>query len=585
VRPTTIFALLFSVLILAATPPAHSLQSRLAAQNALLQSQFQDDLRLSPETATAYGDYRYNSLLDRRSLAASAEQNASDRSFQTKLEAISTDGFPEQDRISHDLLLHLLQQRITNFDLKIHEMPLTQMQGVHNDIADLPHSVPLGSVKQYEDYIARLRQVPLAFNETIEVLQQGEKDGLMPPKLLLEQIPSQCEGTIDENPFLEPAKNFPSSFSTADQKRLNAELAQVVNEDVLPAYHRFAEFVASDYAPSGRDSLGLSALPDGLKRYQNAIREQTTTNLSPADIHALGLREVARITGLMTDLAHQEGFSDPKSYGAALRANPKYKPQSAEQIVEDFRRYILQMQSRLPDLFNLLPKTPITVEAIPPSQPGNATHYIGGTTDGSRPGRVVVATSDFAQRVLFGDETLAYHEGVPGHHRQVSVQQQLTGLPDFRLHLNNNAYAEGWAVYAEALGKEVGLFQDHASDFGRLSIELVRAVRLVIDPGIHAQGWSRNQAVAYFRESGSADEPTIQAEVDRYIAWPAQALGYKIGQLKILELRERAKQQLGPHFDIRHFNDEILNAGSLPLDMLEQHVDRWISSQRKSAAA
>ncbi len=561
--------------------PLSSVQDRLAAQNLLFQQQFADDMKSSPETATAFGNYQYNALLDHLSLAASAQQNAADRNFLAKLQAISSDGFPDQDRISHDLLLHILQQRIADYELKSFEMPLSQMQGVHNDIADLPNSVPLDTVQHYEDYLARLHQVPRAFDETIEVLRQGMKDGLMPVRFLLEQVPAQCAGTIAENPFLAPTKKFPSTFSEADQKRLTAAITAAANNEVLPAYHRFAEFVAKEYAPHGRTSLALSSLPDGPRRYQNAIRKQTSTNLSPAEVRAIGIKEVARITQLMNDLAHQAGYSDLQTYRAALAANPKYIAKSPEQIVDDFSRYIAQMQPRLPELFGVLPKTPVSVETVPPSQPGNATHYIPGTPDGSRPGRVVVATSNFAHRALFDDETVAYHEGVPGHHMQISIQQQLTGLPEFRLHLINNAFAEGWAVYAEALGKEIGFFQDPASDFGRLSRELLRAVRLVIDPGIHSEGWTRDQAVAYFRASGAADEPTIQAEIDRYIAWPAQSLGYKIGQLKIRELRERAKQRLGSHFDIRTFHDEVLSAGNVPLDVLESRVNTWISAQHQ----
>jgi uncharacterized protein (DUF885 family) len=272
------------------------------------------------------------------------------------------------------------------------------------------------------------------------------------------------------------------------------------------------------------------------------------------------------------------------SFRAVLNSDPRYIPKSAEQIVDDFRRYVGQMQPRLPELFGVFPKTPLTVEAAPASQPNNPTHYIFGTPDGSRPARVVVATSNYAHRKLLPDETQAYHEGIPGHHLQISIQHRLAGLPEFRLHVVNNAYAEGWAVYAEALGKEIGFFQDPASDYGRLNLELMRAVRLVVDTGIHSEGWSREQAVAYFRASGAADEPTIQAEIDRYIAWPAQSLSYKIGQLKILELRNRAKEQLGSRFDIRAFHDEILSGGSLPLDMLEARVDSWIRSQLANAA-
>jgi uncharacterized protein (DUF885 family) len=401
----------------------------------------------------------------------------------------------------------------------------------------------------------------------------------MPVRILLEQIPAQCEGTITEDPFLAPTKKFPASFSAEDQKRLTAEIVEVVNSEVLPAYRRFAEFIAKDYAPHGRSTIGLNSLPDGARRYQQAIREQTTTDMSPADIHALGLREVERINGLLTNLAMKAGYKDLSSFRATINSDPKYIPKSADQIVEDFRRYVGQMQPHLPELFGVFPKTPLTVEAAPASQPNNPTHYVFGTPDGSRPARVVVATSNYAHRKLVSDETQAYHEGIPGHHMQISIQQRLTGLPEFRLHVLNNAYAEGWAVYAEALGKEIGFFQDPASDYGRLNLELMRAVRLVVDTGIHAEGWTREQAVAYFRESGAGDEPTIQAEIDRYIAWPAQGLSYQIGKLKILDLRNRAKEQLGAHFDIRSFHDEILGGGSLPLDMLEARVDNWIGSQ------
>jgi uncharacterized protein (DUF885 family) len=552
---------------------------RLAAQNALFKQQFEDDMRSSPESETARGDYRDNAILDDYSAAACAKQNAVDRAYQAKLGAISTEGFPEQDRISHDLLLHVLKNRIVDYELKDYEMPISQMQGIHNSLADLPNSVPLDTVKHYEDYIARLHQIPPAFEQTIEVLRQGEKDGLMPVRILLEQIPAQCQGTIDENPFLAPTKKFPASIPEEAQKHLTDEIVQAVNSEVLPAYRRFADFIAKDYAPHGRTAIGLNSLPDGVRRYQQAIREQTTTDMSPAEIHALGLREVERINGLLTALAIQAGYKDLSSFRAALNSDPKYIPKSADQIVEDFRRYVTQMQPRLPELFGVFPHTPLTVEAAPASQPNNPTHYVFGTPDGSRPARVVVATSNYAHRKLLSDETQAYHEGIPGHHMQISIQQRLTGLPEFRLHVINNAYAEGWAVYAEALGKEIGFFQDPASDYGRLNLELMRAVRLVVDTGIHAQGWTREQAVAYFRESGAGDEPTIQAEINRYIAWPAQGLSYQIGKLKILDLRNRAKQQLGTRFDIRTFHDEILSGGSLPFDMLEARVDNWIESQ------
>jgi uncharacterized protein (DUF885 family) len=549
---------------------ASSLQSRLDRQNQLFKEQAASD------AAPSSGEKK--SLLGDFSLAASARQDAIDRGFRTRLAAISSDGFPEQDRISHELMLRELDQRMTDYSLKTYEMPLTQFRGIHMDLADIPRSLPFHSVKDYEDYITQLHEMPLAFEQTVEVLKQGEKDGLMPVRFLLEQIPAQCEGIIAEDPFLLPTTKFPSSISAADQKRLTDEIISATNTQVLPAYKRFAAFVANDYAPHGRTTIGLSSLPDGARRYQNAIHEETTTNMTPAEIHALGLREIARINGLLTDLAHKAGYPDLKSFRAAINSDPKYIPTSSDQIVEDFRHYVSQMEPRLPELFLDYPKAKLVVEAVPVSQPQMGTHYVGGKADGSTPSRVVVATSNYAHRRLISDETQAYHEGIPGHELQVTIQQHLKGLPAFRSEILNNAYAEGWAVYAEALGKEIGFFQDPASDYGRLNLELMRAVRFVVDTGIHADGWTRDQAVSYFRESGAADEPTIQAEIDRYIALPAQSLSYKIGQLKIRELRARAQQQLGPRFDIRKFHDEILSAGSLPMDMLDARVDGWIKS-------
>jgi uncharacterized protein (DUF885 family) len=303
--------------------------------------------------------------------------------------------------------------------------------------------------------------------------------------------------------------------------------------------------------------------------------------MTPDEIHQLGLREMDRIQTEMAAIAGRQGFADLASFRASLKTNKKYVPTSSEQILDDFRRYIAQMDPKLSDLFTLLPKSPLTVEAIPAFEASAATHYVPGTPDGKRPGRVVVATSNFAERSLIDDEAVAYHEGVPGHHMQLSVQQQLTGLPKFRLHgLGFNAYIEGWALYAEQLGKEVGFYHDPVSDYGRLSSELFRAVRLVVDTGIHAKGWTRQQVVDFFRKSGAVDEPTIQTETDRYISWPAQALSYKLGQLKFRELRDRARKELGSKFDLRKFHDEMLDGGALPLDLLDARTNQWIAQQK-----
>ncbi|HKR94642.1 MAG TPA: DUF885 domain-containing protein [Candidatus Angelobacter sp.] len=559
---------------------------RLAAQNALFDEYYENELRTFPERATAFGDYRYNDQLGDYSLAGVAKRHRSDQDFLRRIEAIPTTGFSDQDQLSHDLLIRVLQQRGADYDLKEYEMPVNQMNGIHTGLADLPLSVPFDSVKHYEDYIARLHQIPRVLSQTAEVMRAGMKDKLMPVKFLMEKVPVQCQGIIDANPFLLPAKKFPASISAEDQKRLTQQITDAINTDVFPAYKKFAEFVSKKYAPQGRTTLAVSSLPDGQKRYQNDIYGRTTTRMTPDEIHQLGLREIDRIQAEMLAIAKKEGFSDLASFRASLKTNKKYIPTSSEQILDAFRHYIAQMEPKLPELFTLLPKSPVTVEAIPPFQAAAATHYVTGTPDGKRPGRVVVATSNFAERSLINDEAIAYHEGVPGHHMQLSVQQQLTGLPKFRLHnLGFNAYTEGWALYAEQLGKEIGFYQDPVSDYGRLSSELFRAVRLVVDTGIHSKGWSRDQVVEFFRKSGAVDEPTIQSETDRYISWPAQALSYKLGQLKIRELREHAKQELGPKFDIRTFHDEILSGGALPLDMLEARTNKWITEQKSKVAA
>jgi uncharacterized protein (DUF885 family) len=554
---------------------------RLAAQNALFDEQYESDLRDFPERATAFGDYRYNDKLAERSLAAIVQRNTTDEAFLARLDAIPTAGFSDQDQLSHDLLIRVLQQRITDFNLKEYEMPINQQNGIHTSLADLPLSVPFDSVKHYEDYIARLHQIPRVLSQTTEVLRAGMKDKLIPVRFLLEKIPVQCEGIIDADPFLLPTRKYPADVSPEDRRRLTQQITDAVNTDVIPAYRTFAAFLRTEYAPQGRTTLSITSLPDGQKRYENDIYARTTTHMTPDEIHQLGLREMERIQSEMTAIAKKEGFPDLASFRASLKTNPKYIPASAEQILDDFRHYIAQMEPRLPELFHLLPKSPVTVEAIPPFQAAAATHYVTGTPDGKRPGRVVVATSNFAERSLIDNEAIAYHEGVPGHHMQLSVQQQLTGLPKFRLHgLGFNAYIEGWALYAEQLGKEVGFYQDPVSDYGRLSSELFRAVRLVVDTGIHAKGWTRDQVVDFFRKSGAVDEPTIQSETDRYIAWPAQALSYKLGQLKFRELREHAKKELGQNFDIRSFHDEMLNGGTLPLDLLDARTDKWIAQQK-----
>lgn len=558
-----------------------AVESRLTRQNALFDEQYESDLKAYPELATAYGDYRYNDRLDDYSLAQIERQHQLDMDFLARLKAISVAGFAEQDVLSHEVMRQTLEQRIADYRFKEYEMPVNQMHGPQVDLADLPLAVPLDTLKQYEDYIARLHQIPRVFTQTEEVLRAGKADGLMPVRYLLEKVPAQCEGVIAADPFLKPTNRFPSSVSEDDRRRLTREITETVVKEVLPAYLAFGDFIAKEYAPYGRTTLAVTSLPGGEPRYLNEIRHRTTlTRLPPEQIYQIGLHEIERIQAEMLAVARRAGFPDLASFRDSLRNDARYHPASSEQIVEDFRRYIAQMQPKLPELFGFIPDSPVTVEPMPDFEPGNATHYQTGTPDGKRPGRVIVAVSNFAQRSLIDEEATAYHEGIPGHHMQLSVAQTLPDLPKFRRHGGNSGFVEGWALYSEELGKEVGFYQDPVNDYGRLSSELFRAVRLVVDTGIHAKGWTREQVVEFFRRSEAVDEPTIQAETDRYIAWPAQALSYKLGQLKFLELRARARKEFGSRFDIRSFHDEMLNGGVLPLDLLEARTESWIREQK-----
>jgi uncharacterized protein (DUF885 family) len=564
-----------------------TVESRLAAQNALFDDAWQTSLKMNPTLATAVGDYRYNDQLGDYSLTSIAERHQRDLTDLAHIKAIDPAGFPEQDLISHDLFLRQLQQRVEDHDLKEYEMPLSSSGGgggIHANLADLPLSMPFDSVKHYEDYIARLHQIPKAFLQVEDVLRAGVKDKLVPVRFIAEKIPDQANGVVAANPFFIPLKKFPASFSDEDKKRLTDEITSTVNNEVFPAYKQFAAFITTDYIPNARTTLSINSLGGGKRRYQATLRRFTTTDLTAAQIHEIGLKEVDRITAEMAALAKANGYKDLASFRDHVESDPKYQPASADAIVDDFRKYIAQMEPHLPELFNLLPKTAVTVEPIPAFQAAAATHYQGGTPDGKRPGRVSVAVSDPTHRSFINDEAVAYHEGVPGHHLQISIQQSLTGLPEFRKHGGNSAYTEGWALYAEELGKEIGFYQDPGSDYGRLRSELFRAVRLVVDTGIHDMGWSRDQVVEYMRNSHAIDEPTIQAETDRYISGPGQACSYKLGQLKILELRERAKQELGPKFDLKTFHDEILSGGALPLDVLDARVSRWIKAQHPALA-
>jgi uncharacterized protein (DUF885 family) len=577
-----IFAVVLA-LTLSAFAQTPSLEERVAKQNALFEQFYETGLKNSPERATAFGDYRYNSQLGQYSLAEIARQHMEADDFLKRLKEIPTDGMTDKDLLSHQLLQRQLEREDVSYDLKNFEMPINQQNGVHTRLADMPLSMPFDSVPHYQDYISRLHQIPRVLDQVAEVLRQGMKDGLMPPKLVLEKLPGQCEGIVAANPFLLPAKKFPKEFSEEDKKRLTDDMTKAINDDVIPAYKKFTEFLRTEYDPKGRPEISVETLPDGKRRYTEAVKMMTTLNVTPAEVHEIGLKEVERITAEMTKLAKAQGKKDLASFREAINSDPKWKPKSEQQIVDDFKKYIDGMQPKLPQLFGLLPKAPVTVEPIPDFAKAAATHYNAGTPDGKRPGRVVVAVSDPTTRSLIDDEAVAYHEGVPGHHMQISIAQTLPDLPKFRLHGGYSSYAEGWALYSEELGKEIGFYKDPVSDYGRLNSELFRAVRLVVDTGIHDKNWSRQQVID-FMHANDVNDTVAQAETDRYIAWPGQALAYKMGQLTIRKLREQAKTELGAKFDIKAFHDIILNGGAMPLDLLQERVGRWIKEQSGKTA-
>jgi uncharacterized protein (DUF885 family) len=408
----------------------------------------------------------------------------------------------------------------------------------------------------------------------------------VPPQYLLEKVLVQTQTLADqkpeESPFALPLKKFPKNVSADEQKRISGEMLAAIGTDVLPSYKHFAGFLKVDYVPKGRKDPGAWALPDGDAYYAFRVRQSTTLNKSAAEIHQIGLDEVKRDETEMLAIVHKLGFADLKSFSAALKTNPKEHPVSKDALLGAYKGYIAQMQPKLPELFSTLPKAQLEVVPVPAylEKDQAAAYYDQGSPDGKRPGRVYVNTYNFAERSLAPVEAVSYHEGIPGHHLQISVAQELTGLPEFRKQAYYTAYIEGWALYSERLGKEIGFYQDPYNDYGRLEADMWRAIRLVVDTGVHSQHWTRQQMVDYFHEHSAIDETNIQAEVDRYIAWPGQALGYKMGQLKILELRDRAKAALGPKFDLKAFHDEVLDSGALPLDVLDQRMDVWIASQK-----
>jgi uncharacterized protein (DUF885 family) len=568
------------------TTATATLETRRKALNDLFAQIWEDRLSHSPEFASTIGDKRFNDQLTDYSVDAYNQHLARGRDYLTKLGEIDTAGLTPQEVLSKDLMIRQLVEDQEASAFKPWEMPVNQFSGLHSELPQLVQRLSISTVKDYDDYIARLNKIPTAFRQITDNMLTGIDDLRVPPKYLLEKVLVQVNALLaqkpEDSPFARPLKKFPATISAADQTRIHDEVIAAIAKQVGPAYQRFARFLQATYVPAGRAEPGVWSLPDGDAYYAFRVKQSTTTDLTPAQIHKIGEDEVARDEAEMLVIAKNLGYTDVAALRAAIVANPKLHPTSRDALLDVYRADIDHIRPRLPDLFGRLPKAPLTVEAVPAyiEKDQAPAYYDEGTPDGSRPGTVFVNTYDFEHRSLANVESVAYHEGLPGHHLQISIAQELTGLPEFRKYMNYTAYTEGWGLYAEHLGKDIGFYQDPYSDFGRLEADIFRAVRLVVDTGVHSQHWSRLQMVDYFHAHSGLDDATVNAECDRYIAWPAQALGYKIGQLKILELRARSEQALGSKFDLRAFQDQVVDSGALPLDVLDARITAWIQSQR-----
>jgi len=563
-----------------------ALDARRAQLREAIQAEWEYTLRVNPEFATSVGDNRYNDKLG--DYSAAAEQKAVEHAkTQLKIfEAIDTTGFPDDEALNQQLMVRRLKMAIEGGQFKDWEMPVNQFGGAQLGFASMPTRMPFNSVRDYDNYVARLHQISRALSQVTDNMKLGMHDGLMPPKYLLEKVAVQAQeianATGDKSPFAEPLSKFPAGVSAAEQARIRKAVAESIQDEVIPAYMKFAAFVKTEYAPKGRTTLGVNSLPNGDALYRHYIRELTTTDLAPAEIHQMGLKQVDEIEAQLFTIANQQGFADVKSFNEHIRRDPKLHGTSGQQMLDLYQHYTDQMYAKLPELFGRLPQAKLVVVPMetyrqPSSPPAD---YDAGLPDGSRPGRINVNEYQPEKRLLLNLEAIAYHEGVPGHHLQFSISSELTDIPAFRKYTYLPAYNEGWALYSERLGKEVGFYQDPYSEYGRLENEMWRSIRLVVDTGVHSMHWTREQMVDYFHKYTAMDEPNIQTEVDRYIAWPAQALSYKLGQIEIVSLREHAKKELGPKFDIKSFHDEVLGAGALPLDILHARVTAWIVNQK-----
>jgi uncharacterized protein (DUF885 family) len=540
----------------------------------------------SPQFATSVGNHRFNDRLRSISLADIKRRNRAQQAFLKLLEAIDREQLSADGRINYDIMRRQLNDDLAEYRFGSHLTPITQRSGFHIYFPELPQDVPLITVKDHENYLARLRAFGDYAEGHMELMRAGVATGKVLPAVVLEGWEKSVDAQIVEDPqeslFYKPFQKFPTTVATSEHERLSREAGKAISEVIVPTYRRLRKFMAEEYVPQTRGSIGASALPGGRDFYRHRVRRFTTLDTTPDEVHQIGLAEVKRIRGEMDEIIHGVEFEgDFAAFTKFLREDPQFYAKTPEELLKEVAFVLKRMDGELPKLFGRLPRMPYGVKEVPAyvAPRTTAAYYQRPSGDGTKAGFYFMNTFNLSSRPKYTVSALSLHEAVPGHHLQIALQQELEDLPNFRRYSGFTAFVEGWALYAERLGLEVGIYEDPYHNFGRLTMEIWRACRLVVDTGIHYFGWTRQQAIDFLHDNSAMSNHNIRAEVDRYISWPGQALAYKTGEMKIRELRHLAEEQLGEQFDIRAFHDVVLGSGGIPLDVLEENVKAWLKTQ------
>jgi uncharacterized protein (DUF885 family) len=558
--------------------------------HALFDRTWETNIKESPMFATSVGRHEYDDRLGSSTMADLERRNAQEKATLAELKAIDRSKLPPEEMVNYDIFGEQIENGIASFELGDYQMPFNADSGFHSGFARLAQNMPMATTKDYENYISRLNQWPRHVREEIALMRIGIARGMTVARATLDGYDSTITAHIVDDPeksvFWKPFAKFPSTVPEGDRERLRQAGRKAVMEGAVVGYTEFLDFFRNEYLPHARTTLGASELPNGRAYYAQQIREYTTLDLTPEQIHKIGLSEVERISGEMDAVMKEVGFKgDFPAFLVFLRTDPRFYAKTPEELLMRASRIAKRIDGKLPSLFKTLPRLPYTVEPVPADIAPKYTsgRYVGAPEGSTQPGIYWVNTYMLESRPLYNLEALTLHEAVPGHHLQISLSRELTGLPNFRRFSYISAFGEGWGLYCEWLGLEAGIYSDPYSNFGRLTYEMWRACRLVVDTGIHSMGWTRKQAIDYLASHTALPLHEVETEVDRYISWPGQALSYKLGELKIKELRKRAEGTLGTRFDLRAFHDVVLGSGAVPLKVLEANVDRWIETQKAPA--